>query len=176
MVTREQLLVIMPYARTRVDLFIDFLNNSMEEFSINTPERQAAFLAQVGHESGQLKYVRELASGAAYEFRKDLGNNNKGDGVRYKGRGLIQITGKTNYAEVLLSLNINCLEHPELLETIPNACRTAAWWWKHHGLNELADKCEFLKITKIINGGTNGLGERLKLFEVAKRVLKVSNK
>jgi putative chitinase len=173
MITLAQLVAIMPYAKARAEKFLAPLNAAMEEFDINTPARQAAFLAQVGHESGQLLYVKELASGAAYEGRKDLGNTQPGDGVKYKGRGLIQVTGRINYLEVGLSLDLDCLNDPGVLETPANACRSAAWWWKKHGLNELADKGDFLLITKRINGGTNGLADRQALWEVAKRVLSV---
>lgn len=162
---------IMPYAKAKAVIYAPLLEAAMHEFDINTPARQASFLSQVGHESGQLRYVRELASGAAYEGRKDLGNNQPGDGERYRGRGLIQITGRDNYIAAMMALNIDVVEHPELLETPILACRSAAWFWKSHGLNELADAGDQVKVTRRINGGTNGLADRLALYEVAKRVL-----
>lgn len=165
------LLRIMPYAKARISTFCEPLTAAMAEFDINTPARQASFLSQVGHESGQLRYVRELASGEAYEGRVDLGNTCPGDGVRYKGRGLVQITGRANYMACMLALDIDCVEHPELLELPVNACRSAAWFWKTHGLNELADAGDQVRVTKRVNGGTNGLADRLALFEVAKGVL-----
>lgn len=143
----------------------------MLEFAITTPLRIAAFIAQIGHESAQLRYVKELASGAAYEGRKDLGNTQVGDGIRFKGRGLIQVTGRSNYTALLMALDIDCLEHPELLETPENACRSAAWWWSTHGLNQLADTQDFSRITKVINGGTNGLAERQSFYNTALKVL-----
>lgn len=173
MITINQLLQIMPASANRADLFLDHLNSAMQEFEINTPKRQAAFLAQIGHESGQLRYVRELASGKAYEGRKDLGNTQPGDGVRFKGRGLIQITGRTNYTAVMMALGIDCVERPELLETPENACRSAAWWWHSKKLNQLADEGDFLRITKIINGGTNGLADRQALYARALQVLNI---
>lgn len=173
MVTLAQLLAIMPYAKGRAEKFLAPLNAAMEEFGINTPLRQAAFLAQVAHESAQLRYVLELASGIAYEGRKDLGNTGYGDGVKYKGRGLIQITGKTNYIKVMMALDIDCVVRPEVLEEPGNACRSAAWWWREAGLNELADKQQFDKITRKINGGTNGKADRDALYEVAKKTLGV---
>lgn len=169
--TLSDLQAIMPAAGSRALLFLDPLNAAMAEFEINSKLRQAAFLAQVGHESGQLRYVKELASGAAYEGRADLGNSQPGDGVRYKGRGLIQLTGRANYVALMMMLNIDCVEHPEILEEPINACRSAGWFWKRNGLNEVADKGDFLKITKRINGGTNGLADRQELYKRALEVL-----
>lgn len=166
-----QLRRIYPFAGAKVDVFLAPLNAAMAEFDIITLVRQASFIAQVGHESGQLRYVREIASGAAYEGRKDLGNTQQGDGIRYRGRGLIQVTGRANYTAAMMALDIDCVEHPELLELPVNACRSAGWFWKTHGLNELADAGDQVKVTRRINGGTNGLADRLALFEVAKRVL-----
>lgn len=168
---RDQLLKIMPFARRRVDLFLNPLNDAMQEFEIDTPARQASFLAQIAHESGQLQYVRELASGEAYEGRRDLGNTWPGDGRRYRGRGLIQITGRANYAACGTALGLSLLDQPELLEEPVNACRSAAWFWKTYGLNELADLGDQVRVTKRINGGTNGLADRLALFEVAQQVI-----
>lgn len=171
MVTKEQLLAIMPNARKKVDAFLGHINAAMVEFDINTPLRQAMFLAQIAHESGQLVYVKELASGKAYEGRRDLGNVAPGDGVRYKGRGLIQITGRANYTALMMALDIDCVENPEVLEEPVNACRSAGWFWSTKNLNALADKGDFLAVTKRINGGTNGLKDRQELFERAKKVL-----
>jgi putative chitinase len=171
MLTADQLKRILPFAGMRAEAFCQPLNDAMVEFDINTPARQAAFIAQVGHESGQLRYVRELASGAAYEGRADLGNVVTGDGTRYKGRGLIQITGRANYKTCAAALGLDLINHPELLEQPINACRSAAWFWKSHGLNELADAGDQIKITRRINGGTNGLAERLAFFESAEREL-----
>ena len=169
--TLEQLIKIMPYARARAPAFLEPINAAMTEFGISTPARRASFLAQVGHESGQLRYVLELASGAAYEGRAALGNTMPGDGVRFKGRGLIQITGRANYKACGAALGLDLVTHPELLEQPLNACRSAGWFWMSHGLNELADAGDQVKVTRRINGGTNGLADRLALFEVAKRVL-----
>jgi putative chitinase len=171
MMTPADLLAIMPFAKSHIAAFFSPLVAAMGEFDINTQARQAAFLAQVGHESGQLRYVRELASGAAYEGRKDLGNTQPGDGIRFKGRGLIQITGRTNYAACGVALGLDLIARPELLEDPENACRSAGWFWKTHGLNELADSGDQVRVTKRINGGTNGLADRLALFEKAQEVL-----
>lgn len=171
--TEQDLLAIMPYAKPRLAAFFTPLVAAMNEFEINTPARQAAFLAQVGHESGQLRYVRELADGIGYEGRKDLGNTQAGDGPRYKGRGLIQITGRANYAACGKALGLDLIAHPELLEQPVSACRSAAWFWQTHGLNVLADQGMdgFGSITRRINGGTNGMADRLALFRAANEVL-----
>ncbi len=173
MITKQQLISIMPFARSRADLFLPFINKSMTEFEIKTAARQAAFLAQIAHESGELRYTKEIASGQAYEGRKDLGNTLPGDGVKYKGRGLIQITGKTNYMQAMMALDLDLVNHPELLETPENATRSAAWWWSDRKLNELADAENFDAITKKINGGYNGKSDRDGYYEKAKKVLGV---
>ena len=164
---------IMPYAKARIPSFIAPLNAAMQEYHINSPLRQAAFIAQIAHESGELLYVKEIASGAAYEGRKDLGNTQPGDGMRYKGRGLIQITGRNNYAECGKAMGVDLITNPELLETNGLACRSAAWFWASRGLNDLADKGDFERITKRINGGLNGYQERLVYHARAKTALGV---
>ena len=171
MITAEELRQIMPDAGTRTITYRDFLQAAMDEFEINTPQRQAAFLAQIAHESGSLRYVRELASGEAYEFRSDLGNDSPGDVPRYRGRGLIQITGKANYQACGDALGLDLIADPGMLERPDLACRSAAWFWQTHGLNELADKGDFKLITKRINGGYNGYQDRLAFYERAQEVL-----
>jgi putative chitinase len=155
-----------------IDRFLDPINKTLDEFEINTPQRIRMFLAQIGHESGQLRYRKELASGAAYEGRKDLGNTAPGDGVRYKGRGLIQITGKYNYGLASLALGLPLLEKPELLEEDLNACRSAGWFWYKSNLNALADMGKFETITRRINGGLNGYSDRYKLYQRAFEIIK----
>lgn len=180
-ITLQQLQAIMPAAKNRAKTFLEALNNAMKEYDINTPARQAAFLAQIAHESGQLLYVKELASGTAYEGRADLGNKLPGDGVRFKGRGLIQLTGRANYIHLMIELDIDCVEHPELLELPENACKSAAWFWKTHGLNEVADSRDFDGVSDIINrgrktqkvGDANGYSDRLTFYTTAKKVLGV---
>lgn len=163
--------MIMPNARHRVEVFAAPLSAAMTEFEINTPAREAAFLAQIAHESGELRYVEEIASGTAYEHRRDLGNTEPGDGPRFKGRGLIQITGRANYAACGDALGIDLLVDPVALTEPVLACRSAAWFWKSRGLNELADRGDFLRITKKINGGVNGWADRVKYFDRAVEAL-----
>lgn len=171
MITVNQLQSIMQCKPERAALWIDHLNNAMSRFNITTSLRCAHFLAQVGHESGRLFYVKELASGNAYEGRADLGNNRAGDGIKFKGRGLIQITGRVNYQLASNALNVDFIKTPELLETKENAALSAAWFWNSRHLNSLADLDSFVKITRIINGGTNGLEDRRAILNKAKEVL-----
>lgn len=164
----------MPYAsQANINRYLPELIKLMPMFGINTPLRQAHFIAQVAHESGSLNYVKEIASGQAYEGRKDLGNINKGDGVKYKGRGLIQITGKHNYTlfQKYLGGAPDIMNHPEYLEQPHLAVMVSCWFWKTHGLNELADTDSFVTITKKINGGTNGINERKAFLIRAKKEL-----
>lgn len=169
--TAEELKRIFPFAKKRADTYAPFLTEAMESFSIDTPKRQAAFLAQVGHESGQLRYVEEIADGTAYEGRIDLGNDMPGDGVKYKGHGLIQITGKANHRACGEALGVDALGNPQIL-TIPRyASLSAAWFWDSRNLNDLADIDDFVRITRRINGGLNGMEDRKQLWEAAKSVL-----
>lgn len=173
--TEQQLQRIMPNARRQAGVFVSALNTAMAHRQINTPKRQAAFLAQVAHESGQLQYVREIwgptAAQVRYEGRADLGNTVAGDGFGYRGRGLIQITGRANYVACGEALGIDLVNHPELLEQPQYACLSAAWFWATKGLNTLADADKFETITRRINGGLNGQPDRLKLWAKAREVL-----
>src|SRR3990167_11177457 len=126
MITLDELRAIMPYAGNRTEIYLEPLQAAMDEFEINTSQRQAAFLAQIAHESGSLRYVRELASGEAYELRSDLGNTEPGDGPRYKGRGFIQVTGRANYQACGDALGVDLVGSPELLERPDFAFRLAA--------------------------------------------------
>ena len=173
MITGTQLQSIMPFAKARIPSFVAPLNAAMHEFHINSPLRQAAFIAQIAHESGELRYVEEIASGIAYEYRKDLGNTQPGDGMKFKGRGLIQITGRNNYHECGKALGVDLITNPELLEITDLACRSAAWFWASRGLNDLSDRGDFERITKRINGGLNGYQERLAYHARAKMALGV---
>lgn len=140
MLTDEQLKQIYPNStKANRDKYLPFLNQYWDRFEVNTPDRQAAFLAQVGHESAELLYVEEIASGKAYEGRKDLGNTFVGDGVKFKGRGLIQITGRANYIAISKDLGIDFVANPTLLKEPEYAVLSAFWYWNKHKLNELAD-------------------------------------
>lgn len=178
-ITTQQLLQILPNASSRAGVFVPALNAAMGRYGVVTKLRIAAFIAQIGHESGQLRYVRELG-GDNYLSKYDtgklaerLGNTPEadGDGQLYCGRGLIQITGRANYAECGEALGLDLISHPELLEQPQHAAMSAAWYWSSRGLNSLADKADFLAITKRINGGTNGLADRQALYDRALKVL-----
>ncbi len=122
--------------------------------------RFAHFIAQLTHESGNFRYMQEIASGTAYEGRKDLGNVMAGDGVKFKGRGPIQLTGRANYQKYGRALGIDFESHPELVAIPSIGLLVACKFWTNNGLNELADRDDLLTITRRINGGTNGLVER----------------
>lgn len=174
-ITEQQLLRILPNAGRQAGVFVSVLNTAMSKYGIVTVPRIAAFIAQVGHESGQLRYVREIwgptAQQAGYEGRADLGNTVKGDGSKYRGRGLIQITGRANYAACGEALALDLINHPDLLEQPHHASMSAAWFWSTKGLNTLAEKGEFMKITRRVNGGLNGLEDRQRLYAQAQKVL-----
>lgn len=200
-ITEQQLLQMLPNAGPRVGVFVPALNRAMMRWKIDSWIRQAAFLAQVGHESGQLRSLVEnlnysaealvrtwpnrftpQAAGAyarqpekiankVYGGRMGNGPEASGDGWRFRGRGLLQVTGRSNYRAAGEGLGLPLEAQPELLEQAEHAAQSAAWWWAAHGLNDLADKGEFLTITKRINGGTNGLADRQALYERALKVL-----
>lgn len=171
----EQLANIMRCPVLRASRWVQPINDAMAKHEIITPWRQASFLAQIGHESGGLQWSRELwgptPAQAKYEGRADLGNTEPGDGSRFRGRGLIQITGRTNYAEVSKALGYDFLADPDALAEPDMAAESSAWWWQHHGCNEMADAGNFLGVTRRINGGTNGYDDRLARWAQAKAVL-----
>ncbi|ARB27274.1 glycoside hydrolase family 19 protein [Pseudomonas tolaasii] len=174
-ITEQQLLQILPNAGCQAGVFVSALNTAMGRYSIVGMPRVAAFIAQVGHESGQLRWVREIwgptAQQLGYEGRADLGNTVKGDGSKFRGRGLIQVTGRANYVACGEALGLDLIGKPELLELPQHAAMSAAWFWSTRGLNTLADQKDFTKITRRINGGLNGQVDRQALYEKALQVL-----
>jgi putative chitinase len=210
LITEQQLLQILPKARPVAGIFLPALNRAMARYRIDSRVRQAALLAQVGHESGQLRnLVENLNYGAeglaatwpgryrcadgkpnakavslarkpeaiandAYAGRN--GNIHPGDGWRFRGRGLLQVTGRANYAAAGAGLGLPLEAEPQLLEQPEHAAMSAAWWWAKHGLNELADAGRFQDIGSIINTGKtgrapHGAAERKALYDLALRVL-----
>jgi len=156
MISTTQLRTIMrTLTEDRAATWISPINDAQVAFGIDqTKARQAAFLAQVAEESGELRYVREIASGAAYEGRADLGNTQPGDGIKFPGRGLLEVTGRANYQACSLAVygDLRLLDTPELLEQPWGAAQGGAWFWQTNDLNNLADAGNFERITLKING------------------------
>lgn len=192
--TKTQLKAIMPNAENNIkknphtkfctlDLFVNYLNKYAQVFGISTAAQWAYFLAQIAHESAELRYTEEIASGAAYDtgsLAKRLGNTpaKDGDGQRYKGRGYIQLTGTYNYrsfSDYVKSKgdNVDFLKTPQKLAEMSYAIRSAFWYWWKHDLNRYANRLDFVGLTKAINGGTNGLQSRNKYKEIALKVLEI---
>lgn len=155
--------------------FADIIDDVLAAHEINTPERIAAFLSQVGHESGGLHYLREIwgptKAQAGYEGRANLGNIYPGDGKKFMGRGLLQTTGRANYTKTGANLGLDLVNQPELLEQPINALESAAYYWTSHSLNEAADNEDVKLLTHRINGGYNGLVERERLYKEAREAL-----
>ena len=163
---------IAPKAKTSIiNGLADAMPDIIKIANLSTPLRQAHFLAQLAHESAGFTTTEEFASGSAYEGRKDLGNIYKGDGVKYKGRGLIQLTGRSNYKTLGDQLGVDFVDDPKLAGQFPYAALTAALFWKNKKLNSYADKDNIKEITRRINGGYNGLADRERYLERAKSAL-----
>jgi putative chitinase len=180
MITDTQLRQVMPHlGADKALLYLPHLNATMAADGIDTMPRTAAFIAQLAHESGEFRFMEEIwgptDAQRRYEPPSDLarrlGNTQPGDGRRFKGRGPIQITGRFNYKKYGDLLSVDLVDNPELAARPEWAFATAGLFWKSNGLNELADREEFVAITKRINGGTNGLADRQKYYELAKKVL-----
>ena len=179
MITAQQLKAICPTATmSNINRALKPLNDTLVRFNINTPLRIAHFIAQVAHESGAFQYLKEIASGAAYDTGRlaaRLGNTPEadGDGQKYKGRGYIQLTGTSNYRlfDEFTGRKHDLMNHPERVEQPDLAMLAAGWYWSRNDLNRLADRDDLLSITKRINGGTNGLEDRRNYLKNAKKVL-----
>jgi len=206
LITDQQLLQILPKARPVAGIFLPALNRAMVRWKIDSRVRQAAFLAQVGHESGQLRnlvenlnysgealvkiwptrFTSQTAPGYArqpekiankvYGGRMGNGPESSGDGWQYRGRGLLQVTGRSNYRAAGAGLGLPLEDDPGLLEQAEHAAQSAAWWWAKHGLNEMADAGRIQDIGSVINTGQpgrvpHGAAERKALYDLALRVL-----
>lgn len=205
-ISEQQLLQILPNARQVAGIFLPALNRAMARWKIDSRIRQAAFLAQVGHESAQLRnlvenlnysadalvrvwpsrftaqssaaYARqpEKIANKVYGGRMGNGPESSGDGWRFRGRGLLQVTGRSNYRAAGAGLGLPLEDQPNLLEHAEHAANSAAWWWATHGLNELADSGRIQDIGSVINTGQpgrvpHGVVERKALYDLALRVL-----
>lgn len=147
------------------------LADTLAQFEIDSVLRVAHFLAQTCHESDGFCATVEYASGRAYEGRRDLGNTQPGDGERYKGRGLIQLTGRTNYKNYGDLLQLNLVGDPDLASEPATSLKIACGFWRQHKLNAYADQDNIETITRRINGGLNGLVERRAYLGRAKAAL-----
>lgn len=186
-ITKKQLKAIMPNIEVNIkknknltgvtiDRIVELLNKYAKEFDITSPIRWRHYLAQIAHESAEFRYTEEIASGAAYDTGNlaiRLGNTPErdGDGQKYKGRGLIQLTGLYNYRAYKSYCGFDVVKDPTLLAKPIGAIRSSMWFWKTKNLNYYADIDAFMTITKVINGGTNGYADRKKYYDKAKCVL-----
>ncbi|EME19329.1 glycoside hydrolase family 19 protein, partial [Rhodococcus triatomae] len=148
----------------KIAQYVAPLSDAMVRGGIDTPIRQAAFIAQLAVESDSFRTFEEYASGSAYEGRSDLGNTQPGDGVRYKGRGAIQVTGRHNYEEVSKFTGIDFVANPDLMSAPENAFITAVWYWTSRNLNNVADGAGIVRVSELVNGGHYGLAERMANF------------
>jgi putative chitinase len=170
----EQFAYIMKGAkRATLEFHLPFANDCMKMYEINTALRRQHFLSQVGHESASLKYMHEIASGAAYEGRGDLGNIYPGDGKKFRGHGPIQLTGRNNHQQFFDYIGRPVLINtPEILETdLGLAWKASGWFWMSRKLNKYADQDDVRAVTLRINGGYNGLDDRKQYLKRAKEVL-----
>lgn len=156
---------MMPNAGKRLAPHLPFIAPALEKAAIDTPLRMAAFMAQLAHESGEYRYMEELADGSAYEGREDLGNVMSGDGVKYKGHGPIQITGRANHMVCGQALKLDLVNYPRLICNPEYGTASACWFWNSRNLSKVADREWFRVTTRIINGGYNGWHERERYYQ-----------
>ena len=172
MLTKQQIKQIAPNAKEEIiGPLVGYLNHYMPIYEVNTYLRVCHFLAQAAHEAASFRTLEEYASGAAYEGRKDLGNTQRGDGVRYKGRGIFQLTGRANYKRIGDMIGMDLENNPDLAESPEVSVLTALEYWKSRGLNKFADADDVSTITKRINGGFNGFDDRKKYLAKAKTII-----
>jgi predicted chitinase len=163
----------------RLGAYLPYLNASMTEAQINTDMRVAMYVAQLGHESGEFKWLEEIwgptPQQKKYEPPSDLanklGNTEAGDGYRFKGRGVIQLTGRSNYARCGADIGVDLANNPSEAATPTTAFRIAAWYWNQHRLNQYADIGDIVTCTKRINGGLYGIDQRTEYYKRALTVL-----
>ncbi len=176
-ITGSQIRKMSPTAKAAIIKGIVDNQRAIADGGIDTPLRVAHFMAQLAHESAHFRVTREFASGAAYEGRKSLGNHlHKGDGVRYRGRGLIQTTGRANYREATVDIKKmvpgapDFEKNPVELEKFPWALLAGISYWRRRNINSAADRDDVVRVTKLINGGTNGLEDRKRYLRMAKAI------
>jgi len=172
MITREMIKAIAPNSKNEIiDPLVIYLNKYMPKYEVNNYLRVCHFLAQAAHEAASFRTLEEYASGAAYEGRRDLGNTQRGDGVRYKGRGIFQLTGRANYRDIGKKLGYDLENNPTLAATPEISVLTALEYWKSRNLNKWADEDNVERITRLINGGLNGFEDRKKYLARCKQVI-----
>lgn len=187
MITEEKLKKVFKNASSeKIKLYTEAFNRVFPQFEINSPKRIAAFLGQIAVESGELKYDKELASkwnkknvkdpsepiGSLYEGRKNLGNTQKGDGPKFIGRGILQLTGRANYESYGKKLGLDLLTNPELVCTPEVSVKVACQYFKDRGLLALADAWNLDEITRRVNGNAKlHLEQRIAYSEMAKKIL-----
>lgn len=165
--------------------YLEPMNKTIEKYNINTPLRLAHFMTQVLHESGGLRYSEELASGEAYEGRKDLGNIHPGDGILFAGKGALQITGRHTYEQFGKYIGMDLTtgtNSKKVSKDVNLCCEAAGWFWdvfkkdkSGNNLNNMADNDLFLRITYFLNGGQNGCADRLKKLKLTYKLFGVDN-
>lgn len=160
-----------PVSKSVIDGLVEYLPQYLEKYGLNTELEVEHFLAQAAHESAYFRTLEEYASGAAYEGRRDLGNIYPGDGRRYKGRGIFQLTGRANYTTMSKVLGVDLVNNPKLASTPEISVQTALEYWKRKNLSKWAKEDNIEMITKLINGGYNGLRERRIHLQKAKRAI-----
>jgi putative chitinase len=186
LITYDQLKYIMPQAtKSNLEKFLVPINSTLKQYNIDTPLKISAFISQIATESGNLLYTRELG-GSSYFLKyepgtkigKNLGNTDKGDGAKYKGRGILQVTGKANYKQASDSLGQDFVNQPELLESPVWATISAGLWWKKREkkLNPFIEQKDIRKISKIVNGKdpANGLSERIEFYNRALKAFEIT--
>lgn len=159
------------------EVYIDPLNKYLLQYEIDTPERTASFLGQILVESGGLQYTRELwdnnSTQQSYEFRADLGNTQPGDGYRFRGAGLIQLTGRRWFTLFKEFSGVDVVSHPEKVANDPDlAVLASVWWWERNNMNKLADEYDQVKITRTVRGSSRGWQGRKTLSDKALTILK----
>lgn len=168
----RNLLISLGVSSDNAAKYTSHLVDALEEGGITTRLRITYFLAQILHESGNLNYFEEIASGSAYEGRRDLGNTQRGDGRRFKGRGPIQLTGRANYAAAGRDLKLDLVNNPTIVATPAVGFRTTVWFWTKNNLNRFCDAQDFQTLTRRINGGLNGYQDRLSKLRKANQNIK----
>jgi putative chitinase len=172
MITRDMLKRIAPNSKEEIIApLVQHLNNYMPKYEVNTYLRVCHFISQSAHESASFRTLEEYASGSAYEGRKGLGNTQKGDGVKYKGRGIFQLTGRANYRTIGAKIGKDLENNPRLAATHEISVLTALEYWKSRNLNKWADEDNVERITRLINGGLNGFEDRKKYLARCKQVI-----